>query len=154
MEKMIIKNRISGICDQLAETINQTLNQAWFYKAADNLPINIENLSYIIELFTLNTYYNQDYLKMQEAIALLKNLVTEIKRYLLPVIKERLGISYLTERRHAKKSHEFIYYSFIAYTFPVNLQKIEAFLESIDNDTTGDGGRLSATQRLPVNNNQ
>lgn len=129
--------RIPEICSQLLDTINMTLNQDWFYKLSEELPIySTGDLADIMEFLTIGACDPaagpcQDMKRLQEHCLSLKNIINNIKIFLLPVIREKLGISCLTGHHHDKTTREFVCNSFIAYAFPVNLRKIESCLEDL-----------------------
>jgi hypothetical protein len=47
-----------------------------------------------------------------------------VKRFLLPVLKERLGISWLFPKKRIQDTQQYIIRKFVAFTFPYNLERL------------------------------
>lgn len=128
----------------MLDAVNLVINQEWFYKISADFPMKINDLSVVIELLsgnfcfsadTANSDFNQsDFKKLRYCCDSLESFVNKAKFFLLPVIREKLGISYLSGHTPDKKSREFICYSFAAYAFPLNLQKIEFCLAALNRE--------------------
>ena len=123
--------RVAELRRQLRECLSMVLDQGWFYKSAEDLPVRCEDLQPILASLAEDWYLIPDIKRLKDTIHQLENLITDIKRFLLPVLKDRLGISNFSHPRPDKKSDQYIQHSLIAYALPINLQRIEALLGEI-----------------------
>jgi hypothetical protein len=54
-----------------------------------------------------------------------------VKRFLLPVLRERLGISWLFPHKRIRDQRQIILRKFVAFTFPYNLERLRRLNETL-----------------------
>ncbi|HUJ73748.1 MAG TPA: hypothetical protein VL359_02775, partial [bacterium] len=78
----------------------------------------------IRELVSLTSLYPGEEWQLWEGITELETFYRTVKRFLLPVLKERLGISWLFPQKRVRDTQQYILRKFVAFTFPYNLERL------------------------------
>jgi hypothetical protein len=65
--------------------------------------------------------------EVYERLPILEKFVTGLNRYLLPSIREKLGISGFVQNQRYRDKRQILLRKFVAYTFPVNLAEFTCF---------------------------
>jgi hypothetical protein len=101
-------------------------DRTWFSIIIDGLPIDFRTVRMIRELVALQSIHVGDEWFIYQGAVELGRFVLLIRRFLLPVLKERLGVSRLVPHRIVRDPTQYILRRFVAYTFPYNLDRLEA----------------------------
>jgi hypothetical protein len=101
-------------------------DRTWFSIIIDGLPIDFRTIRMIRELVTLQSIHVGDEWFIYQAVVELSRFSLLIRKFLLPVLKERLGVSGLVPHRVIRDRGQYILRRFVAYTFPFNLERLEA----------------------------
>ena len=109
------------------QTVFETyFDRTWFSVIIDDMPIDFRTIREIREMVSLKTIYPGDEKDLYEGVAELESFINHANRFLLPVIKERLGVSRLHPARMVRDRNQYILRRFVAYTFPFNLERLHA----------------------------
>jgi hypothetical protein len=101
-------------------------DRTWFAIIIDGLPIDFRTVRMIRELVALQSIHVGDEWFIYQAVVELSRFSLLIRKFLLPVLKERLGVSGLIPHRIVRDRTQYILRRFVAYTFPYNLERLEA----------------------------
>ncbi len=108
----------------IREVFENHFDRTWFSLIIDGLPIDFRTIRYIRELVSLRSLHPGDERVIYQSVLELENFIIHIRRFLLPVIKERLGVSSLNPERLIKDKNQYLIRRFVAYTFPYNLERL------------------------------
>ncbi|MBN2553146.1 MAG: hypothetical protein JXB06_10270 [Spirochaetales bacterium] len=100
-------------------------DRTWFAIIIDGLPIDFRTIRMIRELVGLQSIHVGDEWFIYQAVVELSRFSLLIRKFLLPVLKERLGVSGLMPHRVVRDRTQYILRRFVAYTFPYNLERLE-----------------------------
>jgi len=122
---------IINIIQELRNVFKTNFDQNWFFIIIDNLPLTLKSMREIRELLYSDNINSVDLQDIKEKIIKLENFIRVIKEYLVPVIKEKLRISYLSPKTLIDDRDQFVLHQFIAYTLPYNLNKLNTLTEQL-----------------------
>ena len=88
--------------------------------------MDFRTIRVIRELATLQSIHVGDEWFIYQAVVELSRFILLIRKFLLPVLKERLGVSGLVPHKIVRDRSQYILRRFVAYTFPYNLERLEA----------------------------
>ena len=111
---------------RIRQVFEDHFDRTWFAIIIDGLPIDFRTIRMIRELVGLESIHVGDEWFIYQAVVELSRFSLLIRKFLLPVLKERLGVSGLVPHRIVRDRTQFILRRFVAYTFPYNLERLEA----------------------------
>ena len=111
---------------RIRQVFEDHFDRTWFAIIIDGLPIDFRTIRMIRELVGLESIHVGDEWFIYQAAVELNRFSLLIRKFLLPVLKERLGVSGLVPHRIVRDRTQFILRRFVAYTFPYNLERLEA----------------------------
>lgn len=106
-------------------------DRTWFSVILEGLPIGYGTLRDIRDLVSLRTLYPGDEKEVYAGVLELEGFIQQARRFLLPVIRERLGISRLHPGRMVRDRRQLVFRCFVAYTFPYNLERLQECTERL-----------------------
>jgi len=115
---------ILRLIGELRDVFENNFDRTWFSLILDGIPIDLRTVRNIRDLVSLNAIYPGDEWQVARGIQELEAFHATVKRFLLPVLKERLGISWLLPQKRVKDPHQYILRKFVAFTFPYNLERL------------------------------
>jgi hypothetical protein len=104
---------------------NEYFDRGWFAMVVDTLPIDRSVLRQIRSMLTLTNVYPEDVPDLRVGVRRLERFCSELKRYLMPVLRERLGVSGLLSPANRHVGTERIHRQLLCITFPGNLERLE-----------------------------
>jgi hypothetical protein len=110
---------------RIRQVFEDHFDRTWFAIIIDGLPIDVRTVRMIRELVSLESIHIGDEWFIYQAMLELNRFVLLVRKFLLPVLKERLGVSALVPHRMVRDRTQYILRRFVAYTFPYNLQRLE-----------------------------
>jgi hypothetical protein len=110
---------------RIKQVFEEHFDRTWFAIIIDGLPIDFRTLRMIRELVALQSIHLGDEWFIYQAVDELGRFTVLVRRFLLPVLKERLGVSGLLPHKIVKDRTQYILRRFVAYTFPFNLKRLE-----------------------------
>jgi hypothetical protein len=118
------EEEILGIIAELRDVFDDHFDQTWFSLIIDDMPIDFHTVRDIRELVSLTTLYPGEEWVVLQGAQELEIFCTTLKRFLLPVLKERLGVSWLFPQKRVHDTQEYIVRKFVAFTLPYNLERL------------------------------
>lgn len=116
---------------RIKQVFENHFDRTWFAIIIDGLPIDLRTMRMIRELVALQSIHLGDEWFIYQAVVELSRFTLLVRKFLLPVLKERLGVSGLFPDRIVKDRYQYILRRFVAYTFPYNLQRLEALTSEL-----------------------
>ena len=99
----------------------------WFILLLEDLPVDSNTMTELRELMRHESSLVFDASEVYERLPILEKFVTGLNRYLLPSIREKLGISGFVQNQRYRDKRQILLRKFVAYTFPVNLAEFTCF---------------------------
>ena len=118
--------RLLPLIRRIRRVFEDHFDRTWFAIIIDGLPIDFRTIRIIRELVGLESIHVGDEWFIYQAVVELSRFSLLIRKFLLPVLKERLGVSGLMPDRIIRDRYQYILRRFVAYTFPYNLERLEA----------------------------
>jgi hypothetical protein len=118
--------RLLPLIRKIRRVFEDHFDRTWFAIIIDGLPIDFRTIRMIRELVGLQSIHVGDEWFIYQAVVELSRFSLLIRKFLLPVLKERLGVSGLIPHRIVRDRSQYILRRFVAYTFPYNLERLEA----------------------------
>jgi hypothetical protein len=115
---------ILGLISELRTIFENHFDRTWFSLIIDGMPIDLRTVRDIREMVSLTALYPGEEWLIWQGILELETFHRTVKRFLLPVIKERLGVSWLLPHRRVRDAQQYILRKFVAFTFPYNLERL------------------------------
>ena len=115
---------ILKLIGELRSVFENYFDRTWFSVIIDGMPIDLRTVRDIREMVSLTSLYPGEERQIWQAIQELETFHRTVKRFLLPVLKEKLGISWLIPQRRVHDTQQYILRKFVAFTFPYNLDHL------------------------------
>jgi hypothetical protein len=112
------------IISEVREVFESHFDRTWFSLLIDGMPIDPRTMRSIRQMVGMKNVFPGEEWEIWQGIQELETFTAHLKRLLLPVLKERLGISWLTPRYRIKDRRQYIIRKFVAFTFPYNLERL------------------------------
>ena len=109
---------------ELRDVFENHFDRTWFSLIIDGMPIDFRTVRDIRELVSLTSIYPGEEWQIFQGVQELETFHQTVKRFLLPVLKERLGISWLFPQKRVRDAQQYILRKFVAFTFPYNLERL------------------------------
>lgn len=109
---------------QVRDIFENHFDRTWFSVIIDGLPIDFRTIREIRQMVALKTLYPGEEREIHQGVLELERFVQTVRRQLLPVLRERLGISWLFPGRRVRDRHQALLRRLVAITFPYNLERL------------------------------
>jgi hypothetical protein len=109
----------------LREHFSRHFDRGWLAMIIDDLPIDFTTLRQIRQLLTVTEVYPEDLSTVRFGADQLRHFAADLRRYLLPVIRERLGVSELLPSRPRLDEVQRVHRQLLCLSFPYNLTRLE-----------------------------
>lgn len=119
------------IIREIEQIYRANFDQSWFVLAVDKLPVDLKNTRDVQMLFQFEVLRPGDELIVTSAIRELERLADATRQYVLPNLRDSLGVSFFSNRRGDWNEQEYLVRRFHAYTFPHNLARLQDLLEEL-----------------------
>jgi hypothetical protein len=119
------------VIGEIEQVYRANFDQSWFVLAVDKLPVDLRNTRDVNMLFQLEALRAGDELIVTGAIRELEGLARATRKYVLPNLRDTLGVSFFSNRRGEWNQQEYLVRQFHAYTFPHNLSRLEELVEEL-----------------------
>jgi hypothetical protein len=113
-----------GLIRQVRDIFENHFDRTWFSVIIDGLPIDFRTVREIREMVGLRTIYPGEEWEIYQGVLELETFVLTVRRQLLPVLRERLGISWLFPGRRVRDRNQALLRRLVAITFPYNLERL------------------------------
>ena len=122
---------ILRIIGELKEVFENHFDRTWFSLIIDGMPIDFHTVRDIRELVSLTSLYPGEERQLYQGVEELETFHQTVKRFLLPVLRERLGISFLFPQKRVRDTQQYILRKFVAFTFPYNLERLRRLTQKL-----------------------
>lgn len=109
---------------QVRDIFENHFDRTWFSVVVDGLPLDVRIVREIRQMVGLKTLYPGEEWEIYQAVLELETFVVTVRRQLLPVLRERLGISWLFPGRRVRDRNQVMLRKLVAITFPYNLERL------------------------------
>lgn len=109
---------------ELKDVFENYFDRTWFSLLIDGMPVDYRTMRDIRELVSVTSLAPGEEWQVFQGVLELETFSLTVKRFLLPVLKERLGISWLIPQMRVRDTQQYILKKFVAFTFPYNLEKL------------------------------
>jgi hypothetical protein len=109
---------------RIREVFEQNFDRAWFGVLMDDVPMGIRTLREIRSLVLFDSIYPGDEHDIHSGLTELEEFVGTVRKYLLPLIREKLGVSKLRPSALVRDRNQYLLRKLLAYTFPYNLERL------------------------------
>jgi hypothetical protein len=116
---------------ELRDVFENHFDRTWFSLIIDGMPIDFRTVRDIRELVSLTSIYPGEEWQIFQGVQELETFHRTVKRFLLPVLKERLGISWLLPQKRVRDAQQYILRKFVAFTFPYNLERLRRLTQKL-----------------------
>ena len=116
---------------QVREIFENNFDRTWFSVVIDGMPIDFRTVREIREMVSLKTIYPGEEWEIYQGVLELETFVLTVRRQLLPVLRERLGISWLFPGRRVRDRNQALLRRLVAITFPYNLERLRLSAERL-----------------------
>ncbi|MFP4374252.1 MAG: hypothetical protein ACLFPO_07965 [Spirochaetaceae bacterium] len=110
---------------ELRDHFEAYFDTGWFAVLIEGSPIQFTTIKEIRAALARHSLYPEDEATLRYGVNLLEQFIVQLRRFLLPVLRERLGISRLLAHPPRLSAQEYVYRQLIAQTFPANLDRLE-----------------------------
>lgn len=110
---------------ELRDHFDTYFDTGWFAVLLEGLPLPFTIIKEIRATLSRHTLYPEDEAALRYGVTLLQQFTAGLRRYLLPALRERLGISRLLANPPRLSAEEYVYRQLVAQTFPSNLERLE-----------------------------
>lgn len=111
---------------QVRDIFENHFDRTWFSVIIDGLPIDFRTVREIRQMVRLTALYPGEEWRVWQGVLELETFILTVRRQLLPVLRERLGISWLFPGRRVRDRHQILLRKLVAITFPHNLERLRA----------------------------
>ena len=122
---------ILGIIGELRDVFENNFDRTWFSLIIDGMPIDFRTVREIREMVSLTAIYPGEEWQLYQGALELETFYRTVKRFLLPVLRERLGISWLFPHKRIRDQRQIILRKLVAITFPYNLERLRRLTETL-----------------------
>ena len=114
-----------NILSEIKDVYNSFFNKSYLSGIIEELPGDKSKMNNLYHLLNTPFYGKDDKNLLLDVVLYLDYFLKIINQYLLPELKDQLGISGFT-RNLKNDSHEFVIRSLIYHSFPHNLKKLDS----------------------------
>lgn len=109
----------------LRDHFGRHFDRGWLAMIIDDLPIDFTTLRQIRQLLSVTEIHPEDLNSIRFDAEQLQHFAADLRRYLEPVLKERLGVSGLLAHRPQLSDAERVHRQLLCFSFPYNLARLE-----------------------------
>lgn len=127
----VVEEEILGLLSELKDVFENHFDRTWFSLIIDGMPVDLRTMRDIREMVCLTSLYPGEEWVVYQGVLELETFCQTVKRFLLPVLKERLGISWLIPTNRVKDARQYLVRKFVAFTFPYNLERLRRLAQKL-----------------------
>jgi hypothetical protein len=109
----------------LREHFTRHFDRGWLAMIIDDLPVDFTTIRQIRHLLAVTEIYPEDLPNILYGAEQLLRFAADLRRYLLPVLRERLGVSQLLPRRARLDDVQRVHHQLLCLSFPHNLNRLD-----------------------------
>ncbi|MFW5689573.1 MAG: hypothetical protein ACOC1U_08370 [Spirochaetota bacterium] len=139
----ISTERVQMALEALRAHLDQYFDRGWLAMIIEDLPLDSSHMREIRALLSLQVIYAEDLPELVYGVERLESFAKELHRHLVPVLRDRLGVSGFTAGRFGRARDERVHRQFVCMTFPHNLQRLEELTARLSGELAGVTGALA-----------
>ncbi|RPJ03830.1 MAG: hypothetical protein EHM28_14555 [Spirochaetaceae bacterium] len=148
-----MRKELDPIIARMREIFDKNFDRAWFFSVLESVPLQMKSIREIREFLRSEKHQQYDTAELEEKAQEIEAFLRVIREYLLPELRERLGISYLDPQNLVDDKDELLTRKFIAYTLPHNLKEFlklnEEFKRELAEKGSGSNTDVPAENKKP-----
>jgi hypothetical protein len=122
---------ILSLLGELRDVFESHFDRTWFSLIIDGMPMDFHTVRDIRELLSLTALYPGEEWQLFQGVLELETFCRTVQRFVLPVIKEKLGISWLLPQKQVRDTQQYVLRKFVAFTFPYNLERLRRLTQKL-----------------------
>jgi len=126
----------SRIIDELRELYFGQFDNYWFIGLLEDNAFNSSKLRYIHNMLEIQSLYSTEDSVFNYGIETLEELILTAKRYILPMLRDKLKVSGFYKNRVSSSKEDLVMRDLFSYTFPHNLQRLEELTSNLKENLT------------------
>ena len=132
--------------EALREHFDRHFDRGWLAMIIDDLPIDSSVVRQIRDALALPVVYADDLPEIRYGVDTLRVFATELRRHLLPVLRDRLGVSGFRGLRPGQRADDRVHRQLLCMSFPHNLQRLEELVGDLDQAASAAGVSTTAAE--------
>lgn len=120
-DSAVVLRRLGALRDHFTASFDT----GWFAVLIEGSPIHFTVIKEIRATLARESLYPEDEAALRYGVSLLEQFTAQLRRFLLPTLRERLGISRLLAHPPRLSADEYVYRQLVAQTFPANVDRLE-----------------------------
>jgi hypothetical protein len=121
-----------GILSEIRQLFQEHLDRAWLANLVDEAAMDPSLLRDIRRLCSIREVFPGDERDLREGAQALSLFVREARGRLVPLIRERLGVSGLAPSRLVGDPSQLLLRRLVALAFPVNIERLRVLAERLE----------------------
>ena len=131
--------KVRNTAKKIRDVFNACFNHGWFYVIVDELPIDSDVIRDFREFLGGSPWDTVDREEILSGAAALEALVSGLKNYMLPNLKELLRVSNLAPGLRISDREQYVKMRLLIEVIPANVETLELYGEelrmALENDT-------------------
>ena len=115
----------------LRNHFDQHFDRGWLAMIIEDLPLDNSLMPQIRTMLALPVVYADDLPEIRYGVDQLRIFTRELRRHLLPVLRDRLGVSGFNAVRRGRSADERVHRQLLCMTFPHNLRQLEELTDGL-----------------------
>ncbi len=126
-------DRVQMALEALRIHFDEHFDRGWLAMTIDDLPIDSSLVRRIREVLSLTVRYEDDLPEVRYGVEQLRTLLTELRRHLAPVLRDRLGVSgFALPSGRSRDATSRVQRQLLCVAFPHNLSRLEELTDRLD----------------------
>ena len=122
-----------GIIGELRDVFENHFDRTWFSLLLDDIPLDPRTVREIRHVVSLKRIYPGEEREIWQGVRDLEEFINNVRRFLLPMLRERLRVSRLFPADRVTDRTQLIIRTFVAFTFPYNLERLRILTVKLKN---------------------
>ncbi len=127
------ESEIIAIIGEVRDVFENHFDRTWFSLLIDDMPMDVGTVREIRHVVSLKRIYPGEEREIWRGVRDLEDFIVHVRRFLLPMIKERLRVSWLFPAQRVNDRTQLIIRTFVAFTFPYNLERLRVLTLKLRN---------------------
>jgi hypothetical protein len=119
------RRAVRTILEEIRELFTRGFDQNWLLMLLDQQPLEPGTMSEIRDLLDPASPNQDDPIKLLYRADVLAGFVAHVRRFILPGLREKLGVSGLLPDPRARDRERRVYYTMVCHVFPANVDRLE-----------------------------
>ncbi len=126
-------DRVQMALEALRDHYDEHFDRGWLAMTIDDLPVDSSLVRRIREVLSLTVRYEEDLPEVRYGVEQLRTLLTELRRHLAPVLRDRLGVSgFAGTSGRGRDTTSRVQRQLLCLAFPHNLSRLEELTDRLD----------------------